>query len=278
MIDPTALRLARQRQRITVEQAALMLDLSEQDYKLAEEGIIEFSDSQLKKLAIFLRIEPKPPVKKKKPNKRAREKRDRAQREIDPEYISEEELEDARKNMPDATPEHLRFLRLIANIVVENTLADLEQAKQLEAEPGGFHPERSLPCKICGENVSGEKAWFDHNGQQCMPCHQAIKDGIIPADLTAEDFYTEIQLDIFFTLNRKMINQLIKAKHLVARKAGRLRLFLHSDNPNFFPPKELLKGDIVKDGDEYVFPPWYMFTDPNEVLKDYGMGKVMRWG
>jgi len=65
MID---LKLARQRQRITVEQAALMIDLSVSDYELAEAGKFDLSEAQLKKLAIFLRVDlqEKPPVKKKK--------------------------------------------------------------------------------------------------------------------------------------------------------------------------------------------------------------------
>jgi len=198
---------------------------------------------------------------------------------IDPEYVSEEDLEEARKTMPGITEESLRFLKLIAHLAVDITLKDLEQEKLLKATPGGFHPERSLPCKVCGAQVSGPEAWFDQNGQQCLSCYQAIKEGIIPADLhkNQDHFYDEIELDIYFKLSRKMINQLIKEKHLVARKIGHQRLFLHQDNPNFFPPKELLKGGVIQTETEYIFPPWYKLTDPNEHLKPYGIGRLLKW-
>ncbi|OCX54311.1 hypothetical protein BEL04_08615 [Mucilaginibacter sp. PPCGB 2223] len=64
----------------------------------------------------------------------------------------------------------------------------------------------------------------------------------------------------------------------IDQKGTYLRLFLYPDNPGFFPPKDLLKGGVVKDGEEYVFVPWYLVVDdPNEVIKAYGIGKVMRW-
>lgn len=53
--DPQQLSLARQRQRLSTQQAALILDLDTAGYEALERGEGELSEAQLQKLALLFR-------------------------------------------------------------------------------------------------------------------------------------------------------------------------------------------------------------------------------
>ena len=58
------------------------------------------------------------------------------------------------------------------------------------------------------------------------------------------------------------------------------QVFLIKDNKNFLPPKKLLeskRGRVAEDGKEEVrILPWYCFSDPHEILKDYKIMEYLR--
>lgn len=185
------------------------------------------------------------------------------------------------------------FLKLLAELAVEHAIREQAWLKKLEEHPQGFHPEGAgYTCPICHYNVSENGAWYDRHGLKCMTCQKALDERVIPASLMKkpDSFYTESELDYFFNLKKKMLNNWVKKGLLVARtvpemdgrnKGAHIRLFLRSDNKGFLPPKRLLKGGMhmeEADGrDECVFGPWYWYCDPFKKLAKYGIVQHLRW-
>ncbi|WP_225872763.1 helix-turn-helix domain-containing protein [Pedobacter frigoris] len=189
--------------------------------------------------------------------------------------------------------EEQQLITLLANIIVESTMRELDDLNKLEKSPGGYHYEEKKACVICGTVVSGEMSWYDRNGLKCIHCQKAINEQVIPYWVTKskDSFYTEIQLELDFGMKGKVLNAFKKAglihSRVIPKAEGtgkHFELFLRSDNRDFLPPhKKLRIGGPVKeinaDGlEEYVLSyPWYYFVDPIEHLKDYGISNYMRF-
>lgn len=180
-----------------------------------------------------------------------------------------------------------RLMSLLTNIVVENTMREIDDQAKLARSPGGYHYEGKKACVVCGMVVSGELSWYDRNGLKCIHCQKALDAGIVPYWVTKsrDSFYTEIQLELNFNMvvkTRKAFEKagLLKSR-IIAKADGTGKhfvLYLRSDNCDFLPPHKKLRvggpvKEVNKDGlEEYVLSyPWYYFVDPLDHLKDYGI-------
>jgi hypothetical protein len=181
------------------------------------------------------------------------------------------------------------FLKILAKIQVDGFLEDQRRQAKLKECPDGFHlKEAGYSCTICGGPASGENSWFDRYGLKCGICQGGIDRREIPAWLgqKRDEWYSSVELEIFFSLKGRILRQWIKKGLLLVRAVSRerkgyhLQVFLIQENKAMLPPKELLKGGTVKEvingREEFVFAPWYWFVDPKEHLKGYGIAEYLR--
>ena len=161
---------------------------------------------------------------------------------------------------------HLAF-----NIACEK----IERDKLLKDHPKGFHLNKTgYSCCICGQSASMENSWYDKYGLKCIMCQNAINSKVIPTSVAKDKklWYTKYELEIFFNLKGKLLNQCLKQGFLKDRiiqnknvKSVHLQLFLINDNKKVLPPKKLLKSRIIKvmkDEEEYYTTEyWYEFVD-----------------
>jgi len=181
------------------------------------------------------------------------------------------------------------FLRTMARIQVDGFLEDQRRQAKLKECPDGFHLEEAgYSCTICGGAASGENSWFDRYGLKCGICQGGIDRKKIPAWLgqKRDEWYSAVELEIFFSLKGRILRQWIKKRLLLVRtvsgerKGYHLQVFLIQENKTMLPPKDMLKGGTVKEvingREEFVFAPWYWFVDPKEHLKGYGIAEYLR--
>jgi transcriptional regulator with XRE-family HTH domain len=286
-------------------QAAMVLNITEREYLAFESGKSDISAVQLLRLCEYYEVDiadfmdgkedrtdvgktvksvSVPPVnpvvikKTTKPIKSKQKTKTRTFHRVD----EQEEL---------ASSDEERSLKMIAQIVSEIILGEIEYEEKLEKFPKGFHFDQERGCVICSRVVSGEQSWYDQHGLKCMPCQHALELGIIPYETTKskDSFYTAVQLDNDFGLRGKMLRLWKKDGTILSRvipeldgKGAYFELFLLTDNEKFLPPHEMLRvGGPVKEintsgVEEFVFYPWYCFVDPIEHLKDYGISRYLR--
>jgi hypothetical protein len=136
----------------------------------------------------------------------------------------------------------------VAKIIGEHEGIENLRKKRLEKEPEGFllgENEGPYSCCICGNQTPGNECWWDLNGIKCLDCQRNIKEGVIPAELCAnEDLWLkDWQIRYDFGLNAATIRKL--------RREG------------------LLKGIELKRKDETVYFTLYLNKDNQEFFKKY---------
>ena len=298
------LEFFRSKHGLKPKQVAMLLNVKEQEYLAFESGRSDISAVQLLRLCEYYEVEisafmpvnsaagkptrnietpSKVPVPRAKAGP-AKKPRKTQQRKKPGSFGRPDELAESS--------DEDRFLNLMARIVTDVVLKEMEDEEKLERFPDGFHYEEKKACVICSRVVSGEHSWFDKHGLKCIPCQRALDSGIIPYELTQskDSFYTAVQLELDFGLSGKLLKLWKKDGTIRSRiipnldgKGTHFELFLLSDNEKFLPPHELLRigGPVKEIGangiEEFVFYPWYCFVDPIEHLKDYGICSYMRF-
>ena len=196
-----------------------------------------------------------------------------------------------REATEDEALEAYSFMKLLAKIHVNYAIAECQRRQKLKLNPKGFPLEVDGPnCCICHDMTSRENSWYDANGVKCLACQNAIDKEIIPVSLCKdpESYYSEFELQIFFSLKGKALNSLIKRGAIKCRvipatnRRSAKKLFLFSDNEGFFPPHHLVRSQMVKetrDGkEEFVSAPWYWCCDdPVAHLFGYGISEYLTW-
>lgn len=172
-------------------------------------------------------------------------------------------------------------------IVLDGHWEEEQRKEKLKEFPKGFPLDGvGYTCFICGQSTQAGENWYDKWGIKCSTCQRAIDRKEIPPSLAKnqESWYSKYDLQSCFDLKRPTISSWIKQGILKARtltydgKGVHFQLFLIKDNPDFLPPKKLVKSELVKetrDGkDWYHSEPWYKFVDPHKHLKGY---KIMNY-
>jgi hypothetical protein len=194
-----------------------------------------------------------------------------------------------KEHGPEKAYEIEKFLNMLANIAVDIAMEEHRRQEKLKKHPNGFPMDKTgYSCTVCGDSASGRNSWFDSNGLKCGLCQDAIDQKEVPGWLgkRREDWYSSVELEIYFNLKKSILRHWVK-KGLLVQKAikdenGRVHLlaFLIEDNKEMLPPKDILKGGMIKEivngRDEYVSAPWYWFVDPKEHLKGYGIGEYLK--
>ena len=173
------------------------------------------------------------------------------------------------------------FMEMLVQIGVDITLEECRREDLLKQSPRGFHLDKSVSCRICGESAIGENSWYDKYGPKCITCQKAVDKKLVPGSIIKDNdsYYTSYEMEFYFNLKTSTLRKWIKAGIIKDRiipgegKSIHRQLFLISDNNGFLPSKNLLCFLMVKeiiDGKEmYSFYPWYYFVDPIQHLKDY---------
>lgn len=170
------------------------------------------------------------------------------------------------------------FARLLLDLGVK----EAQRNKKLEANPKGFHLEgEGYSCFICGTSISKEETWYDKHGIKCLTCQSAIDKKIIPASAASDkdSWYTVHDFEHHLFINRWGVKKLVKEgllkPRIIPSSAGGVhyQMFLIKDHEGILPPKKLTEWPTVKfqkDGEDwYGSEPWFMHSDPKEVLKGY---------
>lgn len=180
------------------------------------------------------------------------------------------------------------LVELLAQSGVDIIMKEAERQQKLSSFPKGFHLDEWCTCSICNQSVQGENSWYDKDGIKCTICQAAINKRIIPRSLAQnkDSFYSEIELDLYFNLKGKVLNEFIKKEFLKVRiipasdKIRHLRVFLLKDNKSFLPPKKLLSSHWVRDNrdgkEEFACMPWFYFHDPKAHLKKYQISQFLK--
>ncbi|MFA5161739.1 MAG: hypothetical protein WC421_05795 [Elusimicrobiales bacterium] len=103
--------------------------------------------------------------------------------------------------------------------------------ERLKSEPKGFHLTETYRCRICGDHVSGDASWFDHNDPKCMLCQKAVDDGVVPPEVCHDDagWYSMDGLTNLYEVGKMTVNKLLRLGKLKAR------VILDADgNPHFY--------------------------------------------
>lgn len=171
----------------------------------------------------------------------------------------------------------------LAEICLDSWQEDHRKKKKLQESPKGFTLEGiGYTCFICGQSTQKDENWYDKWGIKCAICQDAINRKEIPSSLAKkrDSWYSKYDLEISFNLKSPTLRVWIKKGILKARavtykgKGVHTQLFLIKDNKDMLPPKDMVKGGMVKeergDGkDWYSMHPWYHFVDSREHLKGY---------
>ncbi|MCX2475084.1 hypothetical protein OQZ33_12170 [Pedobacter sp. MC2016-05] len=186
---------------------------------------------------------------------------------------------------PDATDKEIRdllhFLKMMAEITVDQFLKDEALKDRLKEESKGFLTEKDygLPCCICHASRLDFDRWYDSNGIKCINCQKAIESGLIPAIVATDSdtYYSDNDLATYFKLHGKLLTEWINAKLLKPRiirnfKNNRhFRLFLLQDNFYFLPAKSYLHK-AAEDSDLH----WSLCVNAFEYLKDFEIINYLR--
>lgn len=170
-----------------------------------------------------------------------------------------------------------------AEIVYESWQEEQRRKRKLEESPKGFVLDGvGYTCFICGSSTHKDENWYDKWGIKCLVCQDSINRKEIPPSLAKnkESWYSKYDLESSFNLKSPTLRAWIKRGILKARtvtykgKGIHTQLFLIRDNKDMLPPKDMVKGHMVKEdrGDGknwYSMRPWYHFVDPYEHLKGY---------
>ncbi len=148
----------------------------------------------------------------------------------------------------------VQFARAIGEFEgIQNT-----RKRRLTKDPEGFFldsPEDFYTCGICGENIAGNRTWWNLDGVRCADCQRNIKEGIIPAEIhkNSDLYIKDWQLisDSYFNINGSTVKKL--------RREG------------------LLHGGDLKREDGTVYCTVYLLDENKEFLKKYPRKPERKW-
>lgn len=174
------------------------------------------------------------------------------------------------------------WLTNYAELIYDCAKTDFQRKKKLDENPKGFHLEgNGYTCAVCHNSVSNEQTWYDKNGIKCLICQDALDKGIIPSSVISDNdsWYSISDFESSFFMKPNAVRRFIKEGLLKPRvipsPSGRAhyQLFLIEEHKDILPPKKVTKWPMVKfqkDGkDWYHSQPWFMYSDPKEVLGGY---------
>jgi hypothetical protein len=174
------------------------------------------------------------------------------------------------------------WLTNYAKLMYDFAKKDFQRKRKLEENPKGFHLEgKGYTCFVCHNSVSDEQTWYDENGIKCLICQDALDKKLIPPTVASdhESWYSVHDFESSFFMKPNAVRRFVKEGLLKPRiikdSSGRThyQLFLIADHEGILPPKEVTKWPMVKfqkDGkDWYHSEPWFMHSDPKEVLGGY---------
>ncbi len=180
------------------------------------------------------------------------------------------------------------WLTNYAKLVYDCALTDLERKKKLEENPKGFHLEgKGYTCFVCHDSISDEQTWYDENGIKCLTCQDALDKNIIPVSVVSDhdSWYSMHDFEQSFFMKPNAVRRFVKEGLLKPRiipntsSKTHFQLFLIEDHEGILPPKEVIKWPLVKfkkdNQDWYHSEPWFMHSDPKEVLGGYKILEYM---
>lgn len=183
-----------------------------------------------------------------------------------------------------------QFMRSLSHIALDQYLEESRREEKLHLFPDGYSFDKDgFSCGICGLPAPINKSWYDKYGLKCEECQQAVNNGIIPGEITAQPdlYYSDQDLNRYFNLDDKAVNRWIKKGLLYPKvitkingKGKHYRVFMLSEHAKLLPPKEMLNFGLplteIRDGKEYtITAKWYQCCDPFEYLKDYTVMKYL---
>ena len=180
------------------------------------------------------------------------------------------------------------WLTNYAKIIYDCAQTDFQRKKKLEENPKGFHIEgKGYTCCVCHNSVSDEQTWYDENGIKCLICQNALDKKVIPSSVASdnESWYSVHDFESSFFVKPNAVRRFVKEGLLKPRiikgpsDRTHYQLFLIEDHEGILPPKEITKWPLVKfkkDGkDWYHSEPWFMHSNPKEVLGGYKILEYM---
>jgi len=180
------------------------------------------------------------------------------------------------------------WLTNYAKLVYNCVQTDFQRKKKLEENPKGFHLEgKGYSCCVCHNSVSDEQTWYDENGIKCLICQNALDKNLISSSVASnhDSWYSMHDFEDSFFMKPNAVRRFVKEGLLKPRviktSSGHVhfQLFLIEDHEGILPPKEATKWPMVKfqkDGkDWYHLSPWFMHSNPKEVLGGYKILEYM---
>jgi hypothetical protein len=176
-------------------------------------------------------------------------------------------------------------LTQFASVLLDIAMEEDRRKRKLKDSPKGFHLNgEGYTCFVCGYSASNEDSWYDKYGIKCMTCQRAIDRKEIPASIAKnrESWYSKCDLEHAFNIKPPVLRRwveagLLKPRHVTNNGRVHLQLFLIKDNKDVLPPKDLVKDQALKVGENsFRMEPWYRFVDPWKHLKGYEIMNYMR--
>lgn len=151
--------------------------------------------------------------------------------------------------------------RLVNFVDLLMQLDNKEKQRQLKLgdNPKGFHlTDGTYTCCICGDQITGERTWYDKNGIKCLLCQKALDRKIIPAEACRDrdSWYKIWELEYYFKMKPPTARKLIRNGKLKARivpgesKRPHCYVLMIKDNQGMLPKKPDSK--LVKTSEGYT--------------------------
>lgn len=173
------------------------------------------------------------------------------------------------------------WIRGYAEVIADIAKEEYHRQERLKESPKGFHLEgEGYSCFICGNSISKEQTWYDKHGIKCLICQSAVDKKILALAVSDKDsWYSVYDLERSFFIKPNGIRRFVKEGLLKPRivpgssERSHYQLFFIKDHEGILPPKKLTDWPMVKDQkdgeDWYHSEPWFMHTNPAEILKGY---------
>jgi transcriptional regulator with XRE-family HTH domain len=282
-------------------EAAALLGIDVLAYIDLEESVTDIGVQQLLTLSAHYGVQPEAFLKKETPVPRPVRKQERVNNAKFPAFEKPDKKARAKETaeiykkhgtiLSDEEAEQVSdFMDKMLGYVLEQVKLEASWEQQLKDQPHGFAVEDTgHTCRLC-KLPGGGPLWYDRYGLKCLSCQHAVERQVIPGELLGNDelYYTAGELSYFFNLDSKTLTQYLRAdilkQRVIRHAAGKykhLQMFLLSDNPGFFPPKDSLQtGEFFTetDGDREweSTAMWYHCDDAFSYIKDYGIGKYLK--
>ncbi len=152
--------------------------------------------------------------------------------------------------------ESARNLLGLYEVLYEVAEKEFFRKERLKKSPGGFYleAEHTYTCCVCGQDMPGERVWYDQYGIKCPPCQAAVKKRLIPAASCKSrgSRYSMWEFDYYFGIKAPTIRKFIRQGKLKSRIVPGLaggkhfEFLLIRDNKGVLPKKP--KSFLVWEG------------------------------